>query len=136
MSIIGQELLGLPGAVASRSMGSAVVAEDGRELLDGEPLEVPTVLQRHLQEVEAGQLPVDDPEHNVGHLGHLVNRIFGTTSLSPNQRIERACVSEGYSVSDDDRPGGWTFPTGLVVNPMITIMVLARRVARTVLAET
>jgi choline dehydrogenase-like flavoprotein len=31
---------------------------------------------------------------------------------------------------------GSLFPTGLGVNPMITIMVLARRVARTVLAET
>lgn len=31
---------------------------------------------------------------------------------------------------------GSVFPTGLGVNPMITIMVLARRVARTVLAET
>jgi choline dehydrogenase-like flavoprotein len=31
---------------------------------------------------------------------------------------------------------GSLFPTGIGVNPMITIMVLARRVARTILAET
>ena len=31
---------------------------------------------------------------------------------------------------------GSLFPTGIGVNPMITIMALARRVARTVLAET
>jgi choline dehydrogenase-like flavoprotein len=30
---------------------------------------------------------------------------------------------------------GSLFPTGLGVNPMITIMALARRVGRTVLAE-
>jgi choline dehydrogenase-like flavoprotein len=30
---------------------------------------------------------------------------------------------------------GSLFPTGIGVNPMITIMVLARRVARTILAE-
>jgi choline dehydrogenase-like flavoprotein len=31
---------------------------------------------------------------------------------------------------------GSLFPTGVGVNPQITIMVLARRVARTILAET
>jgi choline dehydrogenase-like flavoprotein len=31
---------------------------------------------------------------------------------------------------------GSLFPTGIGVNPMVTIMVLARRVARVILAET
>jgi choline dehydrogenase-like flavoprotein len=43
----------------------------------------------------------------------------------------------------DDRPvpglyvgDGSLFPTGIGVNPMITVMALARRVARGILAET
>jgi cholesterol oxidase len=39
-------------------------------------------------------------------------------------------VIPGLYVAD-----GSLFPTGIGVNPMITILALARRVARTVLAE-
>ena len=39
-------------------------------------------------------------------------------------------VVDGLYVADTS-----LFPTGLGVNPMLTVMVLARRVARTVLAE-
>ena len=45
-----------------------------------------------------------------------------------NERSDR--VVRGLYAAD-----GSLFPTGLGVNPMITIMVLARRVSRTILGE-
>ena len=49
--------------------------------------------------------------------------------IRADDRADR--VIRGLYVAD-----GSLFPTGLGVNPMLTVMVLARRVAATVLAET
>jgi choline dehydrogenase-like flavoprotein len=42
----------------------------------------------------------------------------------------RGSIVPGLYVAD-----GSTFPTGIGVNPMLTVMAMARRVSRTVLAE-
>jgi choline dehydrogenase-like flavoprotein len=69
---------------------------------------------------------------------------MGTVRMGADRRAH-PCDTWGRVRRDDrhDRvvPGlyvadGSLFPTGLGVNPMITIMVLARRVSRTILAET
>jgi choline dehydrogenase-like flavoprotein len=55
-------------------------------------------------------------------------------ACDPWGRVRRDGASDrvvrGLYVAD-----GSLFPTGLGVNPMITIMVLARRVSRTILGE-
>jgi choline dehydrogenase-like flavoprotein len=68
---------------------------------------------------------------------------MGTARMGADPR-SHACDPDGRvrrGPSDDEVVGGLyvadssLFPTGLGVNPMLTIMALARRVARTVLAE-
>lgn len=68
---------------------------------------------------------------------------MGTARMGADPR-DHPCDPWGRVRADDrsDRPvgglyvaDGSLFPTGLGVNPMITIMALARRVARTILAE-
>jgi choline dehydrogenase-like flavoprotein len=68
---------------------------------------------------------------------------MGTARMGADPR-DHACDPQGRlrRGPGDDRPvgglyvaDGSLFPTGLGVNPMLTIMALARRVARTVLAE-
>jgi long-chain-alcohol oxidase len=52
----------------------------------------------------------------------------------PHGRIRadaRGSLVPGLYVADTS-----TFPTGIGVNPMLTVMAMARRVSRTVLAET
>ena len=53
-----------------------------------------------------------------------------TRRARPPQRPVGRSVVGGLYVADTS-----LFPTGLGVNPMLTVMALARRVARTVLAE-
>ena len=68
---------------------------------------------------------------------------MGTARMGADPR-EHACDPAGRVRQGSDRDGvvdglyvadSSLFPTGLGVNPMITVMALARRVARTVLAE-
>ena len=51
-------------------------------------------------------------------------------TLAPPPTATPPPVESGLYVADTS-----TFPTGIGVNPMITVMAMARRVARTVLAE-
>ena len=61
-----------------------------------------------------------------------MQRALAGSSLSdsPTRRTARRGVIGGLYVADTS-----LFPTGLGVNPMLTVMALARRVARTVQAE-
>ena len=58
----------------------------------------------------------------------------GLHPCDPGGRV-RLSASDGRVVRGLYVADGSLFPTGLGVNPMITIMALARRVGRTVLAE-
>ena len=57
-------------------------------------------------------------------------------SLDPRAESGEAVGDDAHLVGGLYVGDGSLFPTGIGVNPMITIMALARRVARTILAET
>jgi len=59
----------------------------------------------------------------------------GKHACDPSGRVRAGRRSGSGVVAGLYVGDGSLFPTGLGVNPMITIMALARRVARTVVAE-
>jgi choline dehydrogenase-like flavoprotein len=130
---------------ALRSMARIARAGGARELLGiGSPL-----LRHRIDASEAETRRFDDFEDALArtdfgpHRGSIASaHQMGTIRLGadaadhpadPRGRVRadaRGSVVRGLYVADSS-----TFPTGIGVNPMISVMAMARRVARTVMAE-
>ena len=105
-----------------------------RHLVDG-PAEEPRLFAAFEQELSAMDFA---PHRGTIASAHQMGTIRAGAEparhpADPRGRIRgdsRGTVVPGLYVADTS-----TFPTGLGVNPMLTVMAMARRVARTVLAE-